>query len=198
MYKLGLTGGIATGKSTVSKYLQAEKNVPVIDADLIAHQITAPGQPALKEIAKAFGTGMVSFDGQLNRKKLGGLVFNDSDAREQLNQITHPRVYAEFERQLTELESQGVPLVVLDIPLLFESNQGMAYDGIALVTIDEKTQLKRLMNRNQLDEPEAWNRIHAQMTLAKKQAMTDFLIDNSSTFAHTYAQVDAMLEAVKS
>lgn len=198
MYKLGLTGGIATGKSTVSKYLQAEKNVPVIDADLIAHQITAPGQPALKEIAKAFGPGMVSFDGQLNRKKLGGLVFNDSDAREQLNQITHPRVYAEFERQLAELESQGVPLVVLDIPLLFESNQGMAYDGIALVTIDEKTQLKRLMNRNQLDESEAWNRIHAQMPLAKKQAMADFLIDNSSTLAHTYAQVDAMLEAVKS
>ncbi|WP_419155267.1 dephospho-CoA kinase [Weissella minor] len=198
MYKLGLTGGIATGKSTVSKYLQAEKNVPVIDADLIAHQITAPGQPALKEIAKAFGPGMVSFDGQLNRKKLGGLVFNDSDAREQLNQITHPRVYAEFERQLAELESQGVPLVVLDIPLLFESNQGMAYDGIALVTIDEKTQLKRLMNRNQLDEPGAWNRIHAQMPLAKKQAMADFLIDNSSTLAHTYAQVDAMLEAIKS
>lgn len=198
MYKLGLTGGIATGKSTVSKYLQAEKNVPVIDADLIAHQITAPGQPALKEIAKAFGPGMISFDGQLNRKKLGGLVFNDSNAREQLNQITHPRVYAEFERQLAELESQGLPLVVLDIPLLFESNQGMAYDGIALVTIDEKTQLKRLMNRNQLDEPEAWNRIHAQMPLAKKQAMADFLIDNSSTLAHTYAQVDAMLEAVKS
>lgn len=198
MYKLGLTGGIATGKSTVSKYLQAEKNVPVIDADLIAHQITAPGQPALKEIAKAFGPGMVSFDGQLNRKKLGGLIFNDSDAREQLNQITHPRVYAEFERQLAELESQGVPLVVLDIPLLFESNQGMAYDGIALVTIDEKTQLKRLMNRNQLDEPGAWNRIHAQMPLAKKQAMADFLIDNSSTLAHTYAQVDAMLEAIKS
>lgn len=196
MYKLGLTGGIATGKSTVAKYLQVEKNVPVIDADLIAHQITAPGQPALKEIAKAFGPGMISFDGQLNRKKLGGLVFNDSDAREKLNQITHPRVYAEFERQLAEFESEGVPLVVLDIPLLFESNRGMAYDGIALVTIDEKAQLKRLMNRNQLDEPEAWNRIHAQMPLAKKQAMADFLIDNSSSLAHTYAQVDAMLEAI--
>lgn len=198
MYKLGLTGGIATGKSTVAKYLQVEKNVPVIDADLIAHQITAPGQPALKEIAKAFGPGMISFDGQLNRKKLGGLVFNDSDAREKLNQITHPRVYAEFERQLAEFEGEGVPLVVLDIPLLFESNRGMAYDGVALVTIDEKAQLKRLMNRNQLDEPEAWNRIHAQMPLAKKQAMADFLIDNSSTLAHTYAQVDAMLEAIKS
>lgn len=198
MYKLGLTGGIATGKSTVAKYLQVEKNVPVIDADLIAHQITAPGQPALKEIARAFGPGMISFDGQLNRKKLGGLVFNDSDTREKLNQITHPRVYAEFERQLAEFESEGVPLVVLDIPLLFESNRGMAYDGVALVTIDEKAQLKRLMNRNQLDEPEAWNRIHAQMPLAKKQAMADFLIDNSSTLAHTYAQVDAMLEAIKS
>ncbi|KRN77078.1 dephospho-CoA kinase [Weissella minor] len=198
MYKLGLTGGIATGKSTVSKYLQEEKGLPVIDADLIAYQITADGQPALKEIVRAFGPGMVSFDGQLNRKKLGALVFNDNDAREKLNQITHPRVYAEFERQLAELESQGVPLVVLDIPLLFESNQGMAYDGVALVTIDEKTQLKRLMNRNQLDEPEAWHRIHAQMPLAKKQAMADFLIDNSSTLEHTYAQVDELLEAIKS
>ncbi|MBX4172426.1 dephospho-CoA kinase [Weissella viridescens] len=196
MFRLGLTGGIATGKSTVSKYLKEKKGLPVLDADDIAHQIMGPNQPILTEIADVFGDDYINDDGSLNRQKLGALVFNDDQARQKLDDLTHPRIFSAFEAQMLELESAGTALVVLDIPLLFENEQRLTYDAIAVVVTTEHTQLKRLMQRNALTESEAMARIQSQMPLDEKKASADYVIQNNGTPAETYKQVDQMIDQI--
>lgn len=196
MFRLGLTGGIATGKSTVSKYLKEKKGLPVLDADDIAHQIMGPNQPILTEIADVFGDDYINDDGSLNRQKLGALVFNDDQARQKLDDLTHPRIFSAFEAQMLELESEGIALVVLDIPLLFENEQRLTYDAIAVVVTTEHTQLKRLMQRNALTESEAMARIQSQMPLDEKKASADYVIQNNGTPAETYKQVDQMIDQI--
>ncbi|MCM0595639.1 dephospho-CoA kinase [Weissella uvarum] len=193
MFKLGLTGGIATGKSTISNYLKNEKHLPVLDADETAHAIMEPGEPALTDIADTFGLDVIHSDGTLNRQKLGAIVFNDASKRTQLNQITHPRVFEKMQHTLTELEQQGAKIVVLDIPLLFESNQGMTYDAVCVVATDEANQLQRLMSRNQLNEDEARARMSAQMPLQQKINQADYVINNNGNLQDSYQQVDDML-----
>lgn len=196
MFRLGLTGGIATGKSTVSKYLKEKKGLPVLDADDIAHQIMGPNQPILTEISETFGADYINDDGSLNRQKLGALVFNDDQARQKLDDLTHPRIFCAFEAQMLELESVGTALVVLDIPLLFENEQRLTYDAIAVVVTTEHTQLKRLMQRNALTESEAMARIQSQMPLVEKKASADYVIQNNGTPAETYKQVDQMINQI--
>ncbi|MCB6839560.1 dephospho-CoA kinase [Weissella viridescens] len=196
MFRLGLTGGIATGKSTVSKYLKEKKGLPVLDADDIAHQIMGPNQPILTEIADVFGDDYIHDDGSLNRQKLGALVFNDDQARQKLDDLTHPRIFSAFEAQMLELESAGTALVVLDIPLLFENEQRLTYDAVAVVVTTEHTQLKRLMQRNALTESEAMARIQSQMPLDEKKASADYVIQNNGTPAETYKQVDQMIDQI--
>lgn len=196
MFRLGLTGGIATGKSTVSKYLKEKKRLPVLDADDIAHQIMGPNQPILTEIADVFGDDYINDDGSLNRQKLGALVFNDDQARQKLDDLTHPRIFSAFEAQMLELESAGTALVVLDIPLLFENEQRLTYDAVAVVVTTEHTQLKRLMQRNALTESEAMARIQSQMPLDEKKASADYVIQNNGTPAETYKQVDQMIDQI--
>lgn len=195
MFKLGLTGGIATGKSTISTYL-GSKNIPILDADKIARQVVEPGTPGLSEIVQYFGDAILQDDQTLNRKALGQIVFNNEQALQKLNEITHPRIQQMMMDQLAVLEQSDVPLVILDIPLLLENHNAAGADAVMLVTIPKQLQLERLMNRNHLTEVEAESRIAAQMPLAEKEKLADYIIDNSGSIVDTYKQVNWVIDQI--
>ena len=187
-YILGLTGGIATGKSTVS-HIFKNSNVPVIDADIIARQVVEPKSETLKMIINKFGEKYLMENGALNRKKLGKLVFNDGVALEKLNGVIHPAIRKEILAQIQSYRKSGSPLIVLDMPLLFEENYQTICDAVMVVFVPEITQLKRLINRDGLTSDEAQLRIKAQWPIQKKKDLADFVIDNSTTVAVTRGQV---------
>ncbi|GEP74096.1 dephospho-CoA kinase [Weissella thailandensis] len=196
MFKLGLTGGIATGKTTISNYLKSI-NIPVLDADEYARKVVEPGTPGLAEITNTFGEQILQPDGSLNRKLLGQIVFNDSSARQTLNDITHPRIQQMMADELHRLAEQQTPLVILDIPLLLENNNVAGADAVMVVTIPESLQLTRLMQRNNLTEKEAQSRIAAQMPLVEKEKLADFVIDNSGTISSTQKQVEKVIQKIR-
>ncbi|WP_373892598.1 dephospho-CoA kinase [Weissella confusa] len=192
MFKLGLTGGIATGKSTVSNHFK-ELGIPVLDADVVAREVVEPGQPALADIVAEFGDEMLLPDGSLNRKALGAVVFGNPEKLAKLNQFTHPRVQASMRAQADAYAKAGVPLIVLDIPLLLEGNNAAGADAVMVVTVPADVQQERLMARNQLSAEDARKRMNSQMPMAEKEQLADYVIDNSGTIAETYEQVDAVL-----
>ena len=196
MFKLGLTGGIATGKTTISNYLKSI-NIPVLDADEYARKVVEPGTPGLAAITNTFGEQILQPDGSLNRKLLGQIVFNDSSARQTLNDITHPRIQQMMADELHRLAEQQTPLVILDIPLLLENNNVAGADAVMVVTIPESLQLTRLMQRNNLTEKEAQSRIAAQMPLVEKEKLADFVIDNSGTISNTQKQVEKVIQKIR-
>ncbi|MGE5422634.1 MAG: dephospho-CoA kinase [Ignavibacteriales bacterium] len=183
MYKVGLTGGIASGKSTVSRFLQ-EMGAVIIDADEVARQIVEPGQPALQEIAREFGPEIIGPDGRMDRAKLGDMVFRDPALRLKLNAITHPRWSEMFKIRMSELPPD-TKIVFWDVPLLFETGTDKVVDEVWLVWIDEATQVKRLMARNNYTEEEALIRIRSQMLMAEKRDRADVLIDNRGSIEET-------------
>nr|WP_156040089.1 dephospho-CoA kinase [Alicyclobacillus macrosporangiidus] len=191
---VGLTGGIATGKSTVTQMLR-DLGAYVVDADVWARRVVEPGTPGLQEIAAAFGPEVLNPDGTLNRARLGAIVFHDEAARLRLNAITHPRVRAgmkeETERYLAAHPDEPI---VWDVPLLFEGETRFLVNVTVLVWCDEATQLRRLMARNGLDEAEAMARIRAQMPMEEKRRMADYVIDNGGTLEETRAQVVTLWE----
>ena len=187
-YILGLTGGIATGKSTVS-HIFKNSNVPVIDADIIARQVVEPESETLKMIINEFGEKYLMENGTLNRKKLGKLVFSDGVALEKLNGVIHPAIRKEILAQIQSHRKLGSPLIVLDMPLLFEESYQTICDAVMVVFVPEITQLKRLINRDGLTSAEAQLRIKAQWPIQKKKDLADFVIDNSTTVAVTRGQV---------
>ncbi|MHC9532469.1 dephospho-CoA kinase [Dellaglioa sp. L3N] len=187
-YILGLTGGIATGKSTVS-HIFKEENVPVIDADVIARQVVEPGSKTIKRISQTFGEEYVTVDGRLNRKKLGKLVFSNKKALEKLNNIMHPIIRKEILAQIQIQKKSDSKLVVLDMPLLFEQNYQLLCDAVMVAFVPENVQIKRLINRDSLTFDEAQSRIKAQWSIQKKKELADFVIDNSTTVAVTRGQV---------
>jgi len=197
MFKLGLTGGIATGKSTVSNYFK-ELGIPVLDADVIAREVVMPGEPALADIVAIFGDDMLQSDGTLNRAALGAKVFGRPTALSKLNAITHPRIQARMRQQIEELAAQDVAMVVLDVPLLIEGNNAINADAIMVVAVPENIQLERLMARNKLTQLDAQARIDSQLPLTNKIAVADYVIDNAGTIAQTTAQVDAVLQQILS
>ena len=196
MFKLGLTGGIATGKTTISNYLKSI-DIPVLDADEYARKVVEPGTPGLAEITNTFGEQVLRADGSLNRKLLGQIVFNDSSARQTLNDITHPRIQQMMADELHRLAEQQIPLVILDIPLLLENKNVAGADAVMVVTIPESLQLTRLMQRNNLTEKEAQSRISSQMPLVEKEKLADFVIDNSGTISSTQKQVEKVIQKIR-
>lgn len=191
-YTLGLTGGIATGKSTVSRFFR-QHDIPVVDADVIAREVVEPGTDGLAEIIKTFGTEILLEDGSLNRKKLGEIIFKDEDKREMLNQILHQEIHQKMMMAKEKWENERVPLIVFDIPLLYEADYQSTFDAIMVVYVPEKTQIARLMERDELTVQQARDRIASQLPIEEKKARADIVIDNSQTIADTYEQVQNWL-----
>ncbi|AEH54016.1 MULTISPECIES: dephospho-CoA kinase [Heyndrickxia] len=189
---IGLTGGIASGKSTVSKMLKA-KGFTIVDADIAARKVVEPGEPAYEQIIEAFGEGILLEDLTIDRKKLGALIFADEALRMKLNSIVHPAVRAWMTREKDRAIENGEKTVFLDIPLLFESRLTYMVERTILVYVDEETQLKRLMARNGLSEKEAQMRIRAQMPLSEKKALADAVIDNNGSPEETKQQLEKIV-----
>lgn len=196
MIVIGLTGGIATGKSTATAFLR-EAGIPVIDADQVARQVVESGQPALAELAAAFGPSILQPDGSLDRKRLGDLVFADAAARSRLNAITHPHIRAAVAAEKDRLAAAGERIIVLDVPLLIESGMDRDVDRVWVVTASAPQQQRRLMERDGLSEAEATQRIQAQMPLAEKIRRADAVIDNSGSREATQTRLRYLLEALE-
>lgn len=195
---IGLTGVIASGKSSVAKYLQ-QLGATVIDADQVARQVVNPGTPALREIEASFGSGVLHRDGTLNRKELGTLVFANPDARKQLEEITHPHIEAAINRLMKEFkENCPEAILVLEIPLLIEVGWQHKVDQVWLVIASEDVQLKRLMERDNLTLLQAQQRIASQMPLREKKKYADIIIDNSGTPETTRRQVEQLWQQIRS
>lgn len=191
---LGLTGGIASGKSTVSKYF-ASLNIPIIDADLIAREVMRAGSPAVATIQEQFGEEVISADGEINRGYLGELIFTYPEKREQLNGIVQGIIRAEIERQVDNFLEKNPPLIILDLPLLYEENYQTEVDEVMVVYVDADVQKERLMKRNEeLTEEDAIKRILSQIPLSEKAKLADILIDNNGTIEHTIDQVKLWLK----
>ncbi|MCZ0873682.1 dephospho-CoA kinase [Peribacillus frigoritolerans] len=189
---IGITGGIASGKSTVSLYLQ-ELGFTIVDADLASRAVVEPGEEAYHQVVKAFGEDILLTDGNIDRVKLGSIIFNDQEKRLLLNGIVHPAVRNWMRLKTEAALSSGEETVFMDIPLLFESKLTFMVDKTLLIYVDEQVQLKRLMNRNGLSEAEALARINSQMPLADKKALADAVIDNNGDINETKRQVKAIL-----
>ena len=189
--RIGLTGGIATGKSSAARLLEQHHGLPVLDADLYARQALEPGQPATEAVLERFGPGVVSSGGVVDRRALGAIVFNNQDERRWLEQLVHPIVRQRFDQELVQLDTN--PAVVLMIPLLFESGLEALCSETWLVDCDETQQLQRLMARDQLNEGEAQARMDAQWPLARKRPLADVLISNRGDAAALNAQLEDAL-----
>jgi dephospho-CoA kinase len=187
---VGLTGGITTGKSTVAGMFRALGCV-VIDADLLARDVVEPGEPALAEIAREFGPGVLRSDGRLDRKALGTIVFADEGRRRRLEAITHPRIRERLGRRLDELTAQGFRgVVIFDAPVIVESGAWRTVDRLVVVVADEAAQIARLMSRDGIGRrEEALQRIRSQLPLDEKVRLADHVIDNSGDLAATEARV---------
>ncbi|WP_349924966.1 dephospho-CoA kinase [Bacillus altitudinis] len=189
---IGLTGGIASGKSTVSQMIK-EKGIRVVDADIIAKEAVSKGAPALHQIVQTFGEEVLLPNGELNRQQLGAIIFSDEEKRKKLNAIVHPEVRKEMLKQRDEGVSNQETFVVLDIPLLFESKLEGLVDRIIVVYTTPELQLSRLMNRNDLSEEEALNRIHSQQPLEEKCQKADRVIENTKDLAFIRKQLENIL-----
>ncbi|MDX9873259.1 MAG: dephospho-CoA kinase [Clostridia bacterium] len=181
---IGLTGGIASGKSLISGKLK-EWGAMIIDADEIARALTGPDSPALREIRRSFGDEVFNADGTLSRKKLGTMVFNSVEARNRLNGLLHPLVQTEIKRQLAENKEKDWPLLVIDAPLLLEAGLEKMTDEVWVVALDEQEQVRRLMARDALTREEASRRLAAQMPLKEKLQYADRIIDNNGSMEET-------------
>jgi len=198
MKLIGLTGGIASGKSLVAARLR-ELGAVHVDADQLARQVVEPGTPALDAVVRAFGDGILNEDGSLNRAALGALVFADPEKRARLNGIVHPAVGARS-RELFAAAAEADPdaVVVYDVPLLVEAgrDRDTSFDAIVVVHADAETRVRRMMEHRGMGRQEALARIAAQATDEERLAIADVVIDNSGSIDHTIAQVDALWESL--
>lgn len=192
---VGLTGGIATGKSTVAKMFE-KLGVVLIDADAIVRELQAPGSPVLAEIAAAFGPEVIDANGELDREAVGARVFRNAEARKQLGDIIHPRVTAEMLRRTEAARAAGAAVVMLDIPLLLEGREAgtgtgaiVPFDAVIVVYASEDVQIERQLERNSYARDEAERRVRAQMSIEEKRALADYVIDNTDSLEDTEHQV---------
>ena len=196
--RIGLSGGIGSGKSTVTRILE-ELGATTVDADAIVHELQAPGAPLLEAIAEAFGASVIRSDGSLDRIALGEIVFQDPKARARLGSLMHPPVIAEMVARAEQAVARQVPAVVLDIPLFFEGQKAgtgtasaMPYDATVLVWVPQAMQIQRTVSRDGCTAEEAKRRIAAQMPIDEKRALATHIIDNSGDLDSTHSQVEAL------
>jgi dephospho-CoA kinase len=188
---IGLTGGIASGKSAVAAMLR-DLGAVVIDADALGHQVIAPGQPAHAEVVREFGAEVLAADGSIDRRRLGALVFADPERLRRLEAISHPRIVAAAEAAFAAAAAAGARLVIFEAAILVERRLCQGLDGLIVVAVDPETQVARVMARDHLDQAAARARLAAQLPLAAKLALADQVIDNSGTLAATRAQVERL------
>lgn len=188
MYLIGLTGGIASGKSTVSRML-SELGAYIIDADKLSREVTQPGKPAWQEIIKKFGQDIIQDNGEIDRKHLGQLVFANKQARSELEAITHPHIEAAAKAAMAAATADGFAVIVLDAPLLIEVGWHTRVDAVWVVYVNEQTQLKRLMARDNSGREAAQARMNAQLSLTEKLKYADVVINNGDAIEITRKNV---------
>ena len=196
MKLIGLTGGIASGKTSVARILE-RLGAAVVDADALARQVVEPGQDAWREIVESFGAEIVRPDRTLDRQKLRAIIFNDPSARKKLEAIIHPRVRALAEKRISEHAAAGREIVVYEVPLLFEGNLHEWLRPVILVACDVSTQKQRLQKRDRIDAAAAQKHIDAQMSLDERRHLADYVIENDGSFEELERQVEAVLERIK-
>ena len=191
MFKIGLTGGIASGKSTVLTYFK-DKGIPYIDADIVAREVVEPGTEGLQAIVDAFGLNVLHDDGTLNREALGAIVFHNEEKRLQLNSCLKEYIRNRIMELTANYEVQDTPVLIYDIPLLIEGEWYTMMDEVWLVYVNEPIQIERLMSRNGLAKEDAIARIKSQMRLDDKRSYADVIIDNNGTPQTLEAQLDTI------
>lgn len=189
---VGLTGGIASGKSTVASSFR-KAGIPVVDADEIARAVVRKGKKAHRQIVQSFGEGILLPSGELDRVRLGEIVFADETKRSLLESITHPEISKEILKQVQGLKKKKKKVVIIDAALLFESGLHRQMHKNILIRLDPKEQLKRLMARDQLAEIDAWRRILSQMPVVEKEKLSDLVIDNSGSVQETARQIQSLI-----
>lgn len=192
-FVLGVTGGIATGKSTADNFFR-DRTIPVIDADVIARQVVEPGTPGLENIVKTFGKKILTEDGKLNRGKLGEIVFNNQEKLEQLNYLLKEELLGTISGEIENFKKKKPPLLVVDVPLMYEENYHELMDAVMVIYVPERVQLERLMKRNKLSKEAAEQRIKSQLSIEEKKNLADIVIDNSSSIEKTYEQLECWLQ----
>lgn len=195
MYRIGLTGGVGSGKSTVSSYMH-ELGIPVIDGDKLAREAVIPGSRAMAEMRKAFGPHIFLPDGSLNRLKMGEIVFNDEEKRQKLNSIIHPFIWHRTREELIRAQEEGFPVVVLDMPLLLEISWQLRVEEVWLVEVPLEVQIARVISRDGFTREQVMERIGKQMPTTNKMNYADVIIDNSCSVEDTRRQVREALKHV--
>ena len=193
---LGLTGGIASGKSTADVFFR-EKQIPVIDCDQIAHDILNNGEKGYELVLKQFGKSILKSDQTINRSALGQIVFDDEKQLKTLNRITHPLIFQEIQAKIALNNPSKNSLVVVDAPVLFEANGQKYCDFTLLIAIPESLQMKRLMLRDRLSKGAALKRIRSQMPLSQKEKLADFVINNTGTKQDLKSKLEQLLLEIK-
>jgi len=194
---LGVTGGIASGKSAVSRMLE-ELGAPIIDYDVIAREIVEPGKPAWKDIVACFGESVLKEEKQIDRKKLSDLVFRDPGKRKQLESFTHPRIIEEADRRADEIAGRNPKAIIqVVVPLLFEINIQDRFDKVLLVYVPREIQIERLMKRDTIARESAESILKAQLPIDDKLEYADFVIHNEGTLEETRHQVEQLWEELK-
>ena len=194
-YRVGLTGSIASGKSTVARRLK-DRGIPVIDLDKVGHEVLRRRHEAFEPVVAEFGDSILGPDGEIDRKKLGQVVFQDSSARERLNAIMHPKIRDEEARRVQAMADDGVKAVVTEAALLIETGQKERFDFFVVVGCDPETQKTRLMKRDGSTAEEARRRIEAQLSFEEKKAKADWVIDTSGEKESTLLETDRLAEEI--
>ena len=195
MNVFGLTGGFATGKSTVVARLR-ERGVPVLEADELAREVVLPGSEGLAKVVEVFGADVLDPSGALDRKRLGRRVFADPNERAKLEALTHPRIRALQKKRMAELEANGEPLACYEAPLLVEVGLASELRPLVVVWSDETTQIERAKRRDGLDEDAIRARLRAQTSLAEKRALADYVIENTGSLERLRDETDRVLDAI--
>ena len=191
-YFLGLTGGIATGKTTADGFFE-KKNIPIIDADRVAHDLMQKNGASYTAIVDHFGASILNDEKEIDRKKLGKIVFGAPAKLNELNQITHPLIRKAIVLQMQNYQKKDTPLAILDVPLLFETHYDQLCDSVLVISADLSHQLARLQERNNLNKAQAMSRINSQMKLQEKEKLADFVVDNNGSIADLEAKLSQIL-----